>query len=201
MISGSDELAFLADAHGALPHATVRDRQSIAVRHRDKQVLADLLERLLERDPEVAAAVDDVVAALSSDPVGVHELLERQNHRLAFWRTAAEQYAETARKEPAGEMAGHKSLLGMMANVRGTTATGLAAAYLYVQTRDDKHKLHHEEIWTDNKRYMAELQSHTEELLPEQRAPGHERPVEGRGHNGDHDLPPGFVPRGQRGNG
>jgi (1->4)-alpha-D-glucan 1-alpha-D-glucosylmutase len=91
MLAGSDELAFLADAHGALPHATARDRVSVAVRHRDKQVLATLLERLIDADPAVAAAVADVVEEVSTDPVRLHELLERQNYRLAHWRTASEQ--------------------------------------------------------------------------------------------------------------
>jgi (1->4)-alpha-D-glucan 1-alpha-D-glucosylmutase len=91
MLAGSDELAFLADAHGALPHATARDRVSVAVRHRDKQVLAALLERLLEADADVAGAVADVVEEVSTDRVRLHELLERQNYRLAHWRTASEQ--------------------------------------------------------------------------------------------------------------
>lgn len=77
--------------------------------------------------------------------------------------------SETGRPGPAADMDGRKSLLKIMTDVRNTTATGLAAAYLYVQTRDDKHKLHHEEIWSNNKRQLAELQDRNADLTAEQR--------------------------------
>ncbi|HEX2222741.1 MAG TPA: malto-oligosyltrehalose synthase [Thermoanaerobaculia bacterium] len=85
---GSDELAFLADSCGLLPHATHSDRVSSARRHRDKEVLRRLLSRLCAEEPAVAAAIDAVVAAINADPERLHDLLERQNYRPAFWRTA-----------------------------------------------------------------------------------------------------------------
>jgi (1->4)-alpha-D-glucan 1-alpha-D-glucosylmutase len=57
-------------------------------RHRDKEVLADTLARLAEEQPEVAAALDAEVARINADPDALDALLERQNYRLAFWRTA-----------------------------------------------------------------------------------------------------------------
>ena len=52
---GSPDLAFIADSLGQLPLATATDRESIARRHRDKEVLAGQLARLAEERPEVAA--------------------------------------------------------------------------------------------------------------------------------------------------
>lgn len=85
---GSDELAFLADAFGALPLATATDPISVRRRHRDKEVLRLHLSRLLEREPAIADALDEVVAEINADPDALDALLERQNYRLAYWRTA-----------------------------------------------------------------------------------------------------------------
>jgi (1->4)-alpha-D-glucan 1-alpha-D-glucosylmutase len=89
--AGSEELAFLADAHGALPLATAPDEASRDRRHRDKEVLADLLERLLDSDARVAGAVDTTIEAYNADADRLDALLERQNYRLAYWRTASQE--------------------------------------------------------------------------------------------------------------
>jgi len=85
---GSPDLAFIADALGQLPIATAVDSESVARRHRDKEVLAGQLARLCEERPEIAAAVDAAVEGFNADPDRLDELLQRQNYRPAFWRTA-----------------------------------------------------------------------------------------------------------------
>ena len=84
----STDLAFLADALGRLPIATATDRESVARRHRDKEVIRRQLARLLDDQPEVARAVDAVVEETNADPDRLDLLLSRQNYRPAFWRTA-----------------------------------------------------------------------------------------------------------------
>ncbi|HMH53300.1 MAG TPA: malto-oligosyltrehalose synthase [Candidatus Acidoferrum sp.] len=84
----SDTLAFIADALGHLPLSTATDWLSVQQRHRDKEVLRQLLERLLREEPEVAAAVTRVVDEINASPDALDALLEQQNYRLAFWRTA-----------------------------------------------------------------------------------------------------------------
>jgi (1->4)-alpha-D-glucan 1-alpha-D-glucosylmutase len=84
----SDALAFIADAFGRLPLSTATDWLSVQQRHRDKEVLRGLLERLLREDPDVAAAVTKIVDEVNASPDALDALLERQNYRLAFWRTA-----------------------------------------------------------------------------------------------------------------
>ncbi|HVF74236.1 MAG TPA: malto-oligosyltrehalose synthase [Acidimicrobiales bacterium] len=84
----SDELESIAAALGRLPHAASTDPDSVRERHRDKEVLRSRLAQLCEEQPEVAAAVDVVVAEANGDPDALDALLDRQNYRLAFWRTA-----------------------------------------------------------------------------------------------------------------
>jgi (1->4)-alpha-D-glucan 1-alpha-D-glucosylmutase len=84
----SMELESLATFFGRLPPSYLTDRASVRERHRDKEVLRASLARLLREQPAVAEAVDAEVAAINADPDRLDALLERQNYRLAFWRTA-----------------------------------------------------------------------------------------------------------------
>ena len=84
----SMELESLATFFGRLPPSYLTDRASVRERHRDKEVLRASLARLLREQPAVAEAVDAEVAAVNADPDRFDALLERQNYRLAFWRTA-----------------------------------------------------------------------------------------------------------------
>jgi (1->4)-alpha-D-glucan 1-alpha-D-glucosylmutase len=86
--SASDALAFVADALSRLPAATALDPGSVLRRHRDKDVLRGMLERLAADDGAVAAALDAAVEAVNADRETLHRLLERQNYRLTFWRIA-----------------------------------------------------------------------------------------------------------------
>jgi (1->4)-alpha-D-glucan 1-alpha-D-glucosylmutase len=84
----STDLAFLADVLGQLPIATATDRESVARRHRDKEVVRRQLARLFEDQPEVALTVNAVVEETNANPDRLDVLLSRQNYRPAFWRTA-----------------------------------------------------------------------------------------------------------------
>ena len=84
----SDELAFIADAFARLPLSTATDRIAVHRRHRDKEVLRGQLDRLCREQPQVVAALDEVVSEVNSDVDRLDALLDRQNYRLAFWRTA-----------------------------------------------------------------------------------------------------------------
>ncbi|MFI5041559.1 MAG: malto-oligosyltrehalose synthase [Acidimicrobiales bacterium] len=88
---GSPELEFLAGALGALPPAWATDRDSVRRRHRDKVVLLDRVAELYATDDGIAAAIDGAVSSVNKDPALLDALLERQNFRLAYWRTADEQ--------------------------------------------------------------------------------------------------------------
>jgi len=85
---GSDLLAFLAQCHARLPRPTVTARQAVKVRHRDKAVLVNLLAHLCD-DPTIATAIDAEVAAVNGDADALDSLIDLQNYRPAFWRTAS----------------------------------------------------------------------------------------------------------------
>jgi (1->4)-alpha-D-glucan 1-alpha-D-glucosylmutase len=85
----SNELGFIADALGGLPVSSATDWVSVRRRHRDKEVLGAQLARLLADRPDVAAAIETMIAEINANADALHTLLERQNYRLAFWRAAA----------------------------------------------------------------------------------------------------------------
>jgi len=86
--AASEDLAFAADALDYLPPPTAVDPQSLDRLHRDKSIIRKQVRRLLAEQPGAAAAIDAEVAALNANPDALHELLERQNYRLAYWRSA-----------------------------------------------------------------------------------------------------------------
>ncbi len=85
-----EHLAFFADALEHLPSSWATDWVSLQRRHRDKGILGSLLTRFFQEDPAAAAAVDRTIQEINRDHQTLHELLERQNYRLAFWRTATQ---------------------------------------------------------------------------------------------------------------
>ncbi len=85
----SDMLAFLADAYRELPGPAATDLPSVERRHRDKEVLRSLLVRLCEDDSNLASAVDSAIEEMNRDYDALDIVIEHQNYRLAFWRTAA----------------------------------------------------------------------------------------------------------------
>ena len=85
--SRSDELAVVARAFEALPPATGISQAAARRRRRDAVMLAERLAVLLA-GPEVAAAVDAALAAISADHDRLDAFLGEQHYRLDF-RSAA----------------------------------------------------------------------------------------------------------------
>jgi (1->4)-alpha-D-glucan 1-alpha-D-glucosylmutase len=86
---GSDYLAFLADSLARLPEADNIAADKLAERHRDKEVIRDLLTRACAESAETARGIDACIELANRDPDALDQILERQNYRLSFWRTAA----------------------------------------------------------------------------------------------------------------
>lgn len=84
----SEPMAFIGDALAELPRPTATDGASVRRRHRDKAVLHQWLERLLADEPACATALDAAVADLNADRTQLHDILEAQSYRLAWWRSA-----------------------------------------------------------------------------------------------------------------
>jgi (1->4)-alpha-D-glucan 1-alpha-D-glucosylmutase len=84
----SEYLGFLAGSLARLPLPTITDRERLLQRHRDKEVIHGLLTRLIHEREEVAGVIDECLNELNDDPDRLDSLLERQNYRVSFWKTA-----------------------------------------------------------------------------------------------------------------
>jgi (1->4)-alpha-D-glucan 1-alpha-D-glucosylmutase len=87
-IAKNDTLNFIADSFWRLPSPESTDNEFGMARHRDKTVIYGLLKRLCAEAPEVVTAIDSAVNELNSDHDALDELLNQQQYRLAYWRTA-----------------------------------------------------------------------------------------------------------------
>ena len=76
-----DELRVLGDGFGHLHQVDVEDRPA------HQRALDRSMAWVLD-EPVVAAAVDGLLAELCEDVDAVHEVLEEQHYRLAYWRAA-----------------------------------------------------------------------------------------------------------------
>ncbi|MGE5792443.1 MAG: malto-oligosyltrehalose synthase, partial [Bacteroidota bacterium] len=91
------ELESLIAALGRLPPRDAATAAAVAERARDKTVLKGRLARLAREHPRAAEAIEHAVRAFagvageaaSFEPL--HELLEAQAYRLAYWRVAADE--------------------------------------------------------------------------------------------------------------
>ncbi len=78
-----------------LPPYTTTDSDQIADRHREKEVARTRLARLVGEEGAVLEAIDAAIDAVNGTPGqpssfdALHELLETQPYRLAYWRTAS----------------------------------------------------------------------------------------------------------------
>jgi (1->4)-alpha-D-glucan 1-alpha-D-glucosylmutase len=88
--SGLELLGFLAESCARLPRPHVIRREEVDRRQRDQEVIRRLLDEACRNHTEVGAAVQTEVDALNADPDALDALIEKQNYRLAWWRTAAQ---------------------------------------------------------------------------------------------------------------
>jgi (1->4)-alpha-D-glucan 1-alpha-D-glucosylmutase len=86
--SGVELLGFLAESCARLPRPQVTARRELARRRRDQDVIQRLLDDVCRADPVAAGAVGDEVARINADPDALDALIDLQNYRLAWWRTA-----------------------------------------------------------------------------------------------------------------
>jgi len=86
-----DTLNFIADSFLRLPSPGSTDREVGMARHRDKTVIYGLLKRLCDEEPQVVEAIDRAVSELNGNHDALDELLNQQQYRLAYWRTAGEE--------------------------------------------------------------------------------------------------------------
>jgi (1->4)-alpha-D-glucan 1-alpha-D-glucosylmutase len=88
MSARDDTLGFLADSLSRLPAPDAADPALAQERHRDKDVIYNLLKRLCDEQPQIYAFIISAVEGINSDHDALDEILNQQNYRLAYWRTA-----------------------------------------------------------------------------------------------------------------
>ncbi|WP_334239535.1 malto-oligosyltrehalose synthase [Terriglobus sp. ADX1] len=87
-LAPSDTLNFLAVSFARLPAPDSTDRSVQLARHRDKQVLLGLLQRLCREEEAICRSIDEALAELNGNIDALDEILNAQNFRLAYWRTS-----------------------------------------------------------------------------------------------------------------
>lgn len=88
--TGSELLGFIAESSNRLPRPDIRNSILADRRYREEMVIQQLLTRLCDEDRNVAAAIDAEVDRYNTDPDLLDGLIDKQNYRLAFWRTASQ---------------------------------------------------------------------------------------------------------------
>jgi len=86
--AGVERLEFIADTLEVLPPASETDPRAVERRRRDARTADEMLTDLLQNEPRVSSALDRVVAETNANPDALHELLDQQNYRLAWWQAA-----------------------------------------------------------------------------------------------------------------
>jgi (1->4)-alpha-D-glucan 1-alpha-D-glucosylmutase len=84
----NDTLGFIADSLARLPAPDSTDPVLVEERHRDKDVIYEMVRRICDEQKEVCDAIQRTVEAINSDIDTLDEILNQQNYRLAYWRTA-----------------------------------------------------------------------------------------------------------------
>jgi len=87
----NDSLNFVSASFARLPSPDIGDRRTILARHRDKNVLQDVLDRMCNEEKSVCDAIDRVVRELNANVDALDEFLSQQYYRLAYWKTADQQ--------------------------------------------------------------------------------------------------------------
>jgi (1->4)-alpha-D-glucan 1-alpha-D-glucosylmutase len=138
------EFAVVLSALENLPHIPERDFAAMAERLRQKQAIRERLQRLLETSPRIQQHIEDTLRALNGQPGQphsfdrLHEILEAQAYRLAYWRTASDEInyrrffdikelAGLRMEEPALFTAAHQLVLRL---IREQKITGLRLDHL-----------------------------------------------------------------------
>ena len=84
----NDMLTFIAESFSRLPSRDETDHELAESRHRDKAVIYALLKRLNEEQHSVCEAITHALDDVNHDVDAMDRILNQQNYRLAYWRTA-----------------------------------------------------------------------------------------------------------------
>jgi len=88
----SSRLGFLADSLARMQRSSDegwdKGWQALLIHDRNKRITSELLSRLCNEEPSVAARIDEVLEDANHDVDELDAVLSRQSYRLSRWRTA-----------------------------------------------------------------------------------------------------------------
>jgi (1->4)-alpha-D-glucan 1-alpha-D-glucosylmutase len=91
------EFQSLVTAFGNLPPRRDRSQEAVTARHRDKELLKQRLAALAREDADIGRYVEELLREFNgtvdypADTALMHELLDAQAYRLAYWRVATDE--------------------------------------------------------------------------------------------------------------
>jgi len=160
----ASELSSLIAAFGHLPERDATATDPIAERHRDKELLKRRLAHLAHESPAVLEAIERAVRVMNGAPgesesfEALHELLESQAYRLAYWRVASDEI-NYRRFFDINELAGLR-----MENEAVFEATHRLVLDLLVDGKVDGVRLDHPDGLYDPAHYFRRLQERYAQL-------------------------------------
>lgn len=152
------QLSSLIAAFGHLPERESTAPEPIAERHRDKDLHKRRLAQLAGEAPAVLEAIERAVRVMNGAPgegetfEALHELLEQQAYRLAYWRVASDEI-NYRRFFDINELAGLR-----MENEAVFEATHRLVLDLLVDGKVDGVRLDHPDGLYDPAQYFRRLQ-------------------------------------------
>ena len=152
------EFSSLVAAFGHLPERENTAPEPVAERHRDKELHKRRLGQLARQAPAVLDAIERAVRVMNGAPgesesfEALHELLELQAYRLAYWRVASDEI-NYRRFFDINELAGLR-----MENEAVFEATHRLVLDLLVEGKVDGVRLDHPDGLYDPAQYFRRLQ-------------------------------------------
>jgi len=167
----AEELSSLVAAFGHLPARDDTAPERVAERHRDKEVHKRRLARLVSETPRIGEAIERAARQLggatgdraSFEPL--HDLLEAQAYRLAYWRVASDEI-NYRRFFDINELASLR-----MENEAVFEATHQLVLGLAVEGKIDGIRLDHPDGLYDPAQYFRRLQDRYAQLAGAEIAP------------------------------
>jgi len=160
-----------------LPAYTESDPESIAVRRREKEVARARIDRLVARCRRIRQHVEAALVAFNGEPGrpesfdALHELLEAQAYRLAYWRTAAHEI-NYRRFFDINTLAGLR-----VEDPEAFEATHRLLFQLMREGKVESLRIDHPDGLFDPARYFAMLQDLARRGWGLEASPGHARPA------------------------
>lgn len=176
-VPGMRELESLVAAFRNLPDRETTSPESTIERDRDEEIHKQRLMDLLGANPDLLWAVEDAAKELSGDTSNpqsfdaLHELLEKQCYRLAYWRVAADDI-NYRRFFDVNDLAALR-----MENDAVFDVTHRLALELIREGKLDGLRIDHPDGLYDPAQYFAKLQKEAGRATPDGPDPGEEKSI------------------------